>query len=512
MKSQDDSSPQHLAELPTSSAFKTLEVLLHSLDQNFSKPVGALLNDSIHLSASQRLLVTNINESVERMALMLKNTLRQRAAEEGGNFSKAAEDVVERVQVEKVLRALAMTTSSQESSAFFNYCVQSLAELYGCAYAFIGLIMPSGDDVETLAVWAGDGLAENFEYNLEGTPCADIINYKKELIPTNAAKLYPEDELLVHMNVDSYFGAPILSADSGVIGLVSVMDTKPMVLSEWVAPVLGVFASRLALEIQRKTAVDELRHANETLEQRVEERTRELENANKELQAFSYTVSHDLRAPVRAINSFVDIVFEDFGDELAAECRDHLGRVQRAGRKLDGLIDDILKLSQVSAAQLLFKRIDITAMASEILDALAENNPDRNVSMSVQSGMTGWGDKGLTGIVLQNLIGNAWKYSSGAENASICVDSIVRDGVTIFRVQDNGIGFDMAYVKNVFKPFQRLHTEETFKGNGIGLATTQRIIHRHGGDIWANSEEGKGAIFCFTLGCQAPIRRKHQTD
>lgn len=505
-----DSTPQLTSdEINDRSAHKVLELLLYNLDQNVMHSVDALLKSAESLDAEHRIQVTNLKEAIGRMDLLLKSALKTRSKISEGDLSLTDPDVVERIQVEQVLRALATTTSSKDIDEFFKYCVQTLARLYGCKFAFVGLLKENKQQVITQAVWAGDGFAENFEYDLEGTPCQEIINLEKELIPTNASKLYADDELLVSMNIDSYFGAPIITKEKGVIGLISVMDVKPMELNEWTSPVLGVFASRLALELDRKMAIDDLFSLNESLEHRIQERTQELEASNRELAAFSYSVSHDLRAPVRTINAFMEMFYEDFGEQIPKEAFDTLDRIKRSGKKLDKLIEDMLGLAKVSSADMLRQKIDISALVDYEAQLLREQDPDRQVDINVEPGLEVWGDKGLIEILLHNLLGNAWKYTAKTSNATITVGQQVDNtGKPIYFVRDNGVGFDMKYADKLFNPFQRLHTEDEFEGSGVGLATSLRVVNRHSGKIWAESEAGKGATFYFTLGDAIPIKRK----
>jgi len=496
-------------EINERSAHKVLELLLYNLTQNVSGSINSIIKSSNVLDSDMRLQVTNLKEALNRMELLLKAALKSKANIGEGDLSTADPGVIERIQVEKVLRTLATTTSTQDSEEFFKYCVKTLAQLYGCQFAFIGLLTDSGASVKTQAVWAGEGYADNFEYELEGTPCAEIINMEKELIPTNASQLYADDELLVSMNIDSYFGAPILTKEHGVIGLVSVMDVKPMELSEWTAPVLGVFASRLAIELQRKRAVDELQQLNTTLEERITERTRDLEASNRELAAFSYSVSHDLRAPVRTINSFMNILFEDFGEQFSAGAVDYLQRIKRAGNKLDHLIEDLLELSRVTRTEMLRRRVDISKIVAEEIQILKEMNPERKIEIQIADDLESWGDEGLIKILFQNLLSNAWKYTAQNKNPIIEIGRINKNVSNSFYVKDNGIGFDMKYSDQLFQPFQRLHTDEEFEGNGVGLATIMRIINRHGGEIRPESEVGKGTTFYFTLGESVPIKNQN---
>ncbi len=487
-------------EINDRAAHKVLELLLYNLHQNVGTSINSLVKSSNKLDSGMRLQLTNLKESLSRMELLINDALKDNNKIGSGDFSNIDSDVVERIQVEKVLRTLATTTSAQDSEEFFNYCVTTLAQLYGCQYAFIGLLNENRTEVETQAVWAIDGYANNFTYDLKGTPCAEIINLEKELIPTNASQLYADDELLVSMNIDSYFGAPIITKESGVIGLVSVMDTGPMELNAWTAPVLGVFASRLAIEIQRKVAEQDLHNLNVTLERRIKERTRDLELSNQELNAFCYSVSHDLRAPVRTINSFVDIIFEDFEAQFPKEAQDYLDRIKRAGKKLDHLIDDLLQLSRVSRVEMSRRHVDISKLVNEEVQSLKDNHAQKNIEVEIAPGLETWGDEGLIKILYQNLLSNAWKYTARTDNPVLRIGVKEKNQEKIFYVSDNGVGFDMRYAHKLFAPFQRLHADEEFEGNGVGLATIKRIVNRHGGDIWPESEVGKGTTFYFTFG------------
>lgn len=225
-----------------------------------------------------------------------------------------------------------------------------------------------------------------------------------------------------------------------------------------------------------------------------------LATVNRELEAFSYSVSHDLRAPLRAIDGFSQALQEDLGDSLDEMGRSHLRRVRRAAQHMGTLIDDLIKLARVSRAELSVADVDLSGMAEEVLAALAEAEPDRSVVATVQPGMRARGDARLLRVAIENLLGNAWKFSAGRDPAHIAFgrrdDS---EGTTVYYVSDDGAGFDMAYAGKLFGAFQRLHDTGEFPGTGIGLATVQRIVHRHGGTIWADAEPGAGATFRFTI-------------
>lgn len=237
---------------------------------------------------------------------------------------------------------------------------------------------------------------------------------------------------------------------------------------------------------------------NAGLEQRVMERTAELEAAIREQETFSYSVSHDLRAPLRHINSFSAIVLEECGSQLPGEAQAYLARIRSATRRMGDFIDHLLELSRLSRAELVRESVDLSRLVAETLAMLQETEPHRRVELRIQEGTKAHGDRNLLGQLLENLLGNAWKYSSERALAVIEFGTGTVDGQEHFFVRDNGAGFDMAYSGKLFEVFQRLHGAE-FEGAGIGLATAQRIVKRHGGTIWAEAEVDKGATFYFTL-------------
>ena len=227
--------------------------------------------------------------------------------------------------------------------------------------------------------------------------------------------------------------------------------------------------------------------------------TAELEAVNRELEAFSYAVSHDLRAPLRSIDGFSQALLEDYGDTLDASGQDYLRRVRAATQRMGELIDDLLELARVTRAELRREAVDLSGLARGIVEHLREAGPGRQVEFVVAGGLASEGDPRLLRIVLENLLGNAWKFTSRRPNARIEFGSVERDGERVYFVRDNGVGFDMAYAQKLFGAFQRLHTSAEFPGTGVGLATVQRIIHRHGGRIWAEAQPEAGATFSFTL-------------
>ncbi|HEB73083.1 MAG TPA: HAMP domain-containing protein [Nitrospirae bacterium] len=250
---------------------------------------------------------------------------------------------------------------------------------------------------------------------------------------------------------------------------------------------------------ERKKAEEELAKHRDHLEELVQERTNELSSVNKELEAFAYSVSHDLRAPLRGIDGFSKALLEDYADKVDDTGKDYLSRVSAATLKMSQLIDDLLTLSRVTRSEVTAEPVDLSALAHDVADDLRKEQPERMVKISIEKDLVAQGDKRLLRVVLYNLMSNSWKFTWKRLDASIEIGAARRDGKIVYFVRDNGVGFDMKYVGKLFGAFQRLHTLSEFPGTGIGLAIVQRIIHRHGGRVWAEAEVDKGAVFYLTL-------------
>jgi len=247
-----------------------------------------------------------------------------------------------------------------------------------------------------------------------------------------------------------------------------------------------------------RAANEELRRLNESLRKQKEA----VESVNRELESFSYSVSHDLRAPLRGIDGFSQILLEDFSDVLGEEGTEHLLHVREATAHMAHLIDDLLGLARVTQTDIHPVQVDLSALVHRIAERLQASSPGRQVHFRIMEGVVGNGDPGLLAIVLENLLGNAWKFTSKRDHAEIAFGREDRDGTPTYYVRDNGAGFNMANARKLFGAFQRFHAASQFEGTGIGLATVQRIIHRHEGRVWAEAEVDAGATFFFTLGEQ----------
>jgi light-regulated signal transduction histidine kinase (bacteriophytochrome) len=254
--------------------------------------------------------------------------------------------------------------------------------------------------------------------------------------------------------------------------------------------------------------IPELRRLLEQLRSRSEE----LAAANRELEAFSYSVAHDLRNPLLILKGFTNILIENYAGRLEAEGRDYLARIVGSAERMNAIIDDILALSRISRQETTLADLDLSDMARQTMQELRKGQPERAVDVSIQTGLTVRADARLISVALGNLPGNAWKYTGKAERPRIEFGALRQGEQTVYFVKDNGAGFDMARAERLFRPFQRLHSDKEFAGTGVGLAIVERAISRHGGRVWAQSEPGKGSTFFFTLEKAIPIREDDVCD
>jgi signal transduction histidine kinase len=290
-----------------------------------------------------------------------------------------------------------------------------------------------------------------------------------------------------------------------------VLSVNGTMLSWWQSPSLIRLPFLFTTAAFYGYLIDRTRHerrrvreqAFADLERLVAQRTAELTATNHELSTFAYSVSHDLRAPLRAIDAFSQALLEDYGDVLDAQGQDYLRRVRVNTGRMGQLIDDLLQLSRLTRSELHIEPIDLSAIARTIASDLQRLQPQRAVTFSIEPAVVTRGDPRLVGVLMENLLGNAWKYTSRHPTARITFATRHEGNERIYFVRDDGAGFDLAYADKLFSPFQRLHTSDEFEGAGIGLATAQRVVRRHNGRIWADAAPEQGATFFFTLGTES---------
>ncbi|MCL5035183.1 MAG: GAF domain-containing protein [Bacteroidetes bacterium] len=430
------------------------------------------------------------------------------------HFIAIKQDITERKQVEEITkleeaRLRSVLKISQHPSAPMRELLDlALDEAIALSGSKFGYLYYYDEDTKefTLHSWSKDVMKEctirepQTIYQLEKTGLwGEAVRQRRAIVvndfgvPHPLKKGYPEG----HANLFRYFTIPVFS--EGRIVAVVGMANKPTDYTDADVNQLTFMMDSVWRIIERKLAEEEIRRLNEELEKRVTERTAQLETTNKELEAFSYSVSHDLRAPLRGIDGFSNLLLKGYAGKLDRQGKDYLERVRNATQQMGQLIDELLKLSRIARVEMRREKVNLSVIAASIADELRSTNPDRSVEFMIQENLIEEGDPHLLEIALQNLLGNAWKYSRNKQTATIEFGTLMRDNAKVYFVRDNGAGFDMRYVNKLFGAFQRLHSMTEFEGTGIGLATVLRIIHRHGGNIWAEAELNKGATFYFTL-------------
>ena len=266
------------------------------------------------------------------------------------------------------------------------------------------------------------------------------------------------------------------------------------------APVVpAILRAKVAVFVELYRAQQELRRYRTRLEMLVEERTTALTSINRELEAFSYSVSHDLREPLLAFDGLSQTLLDDYGDRLDTKAKDYLKRMRRASQRMTSVFDGLQTLFRLTSGEIHRERLDVTELVQELVEEIKAENRDRKVEVQIAKGMTASGDQRLIRILLVNLLNNAWKFTSTKTSAKVAVGTETVDGESRIFVRDNGVGFDMIYAHRLFGAFQRLHSQSEFAGAGIGLATARRIVNRHGGRIWAEGAVGEGATFYFVI-------------
>jgi signal transduction histidine kinase len=414
-----------------------------------------------------------------------------------------AEELRIRLDQQAVIAELGLTAlSGTDLQDLMDRAVRQVADTLAVEYCKVLELMPGGEE---LLLTAGVGWRSGLVG--KATVGSDLNSQAGFTLKTK------EPVIVQDFALETRFRGPPLLVEHGVKSGLSVMIHGP----GRVFGVLGAHtrslrhfsrhdvyfiqavANIVGEAVERKRGEQALKRAHDELEQRVAERTRKLSEVIKELESFSYAVSHDLRAPLRSIDGFARALQEDYGETLDEAGRSYLERIVRGGQRMGSLIDGLLDLSRINHVPISFEPVNLSEIAERISNELRERNPRRDVDVEIAESLTVIGDRRLLGIVLTNLLDNAWKYSRERNPARIELGAISENGETAYYVRDNGIGFDMKYAAKLFVPFQRLHAGEV-EGSGVGLATVKRIIHRHNGRLWAEGKPGEGSTFYFTIG------------
>jgi|RhiMethySRZTD1v2_1073278.scaffolds.fasta_scaffold27232_4 PAS domain S-box-containing protein len=424
-------------------------------------------------------------------------TERKRAAE-ALQYRHRLDDLIFRISNRFLL-------ARQDQASAVDETLADVGRFVAADRCYVSLLDEPGDTYSLAAEWCAEGIASKRAVRSR-MPTANLWKgiERDEIAYVTLSELPPESSdvrrVLEIASIQSSLRVSIRLEGRllGVLGLDSVRQEK-----RWpddVAVLLRVVADILGSSLARERAQAEIRRLNAELGERVRERTLQLEAINQELEAFSYSVSHDLRGPLRRIEGFSRILLMSHTDRLDEQGQGLLSRVRYSIQHMGRLIDDLLKLARVNQQTFVRGEIDLSAMSRDVLASLALGEPERYVECVVADGLAINADRGLMRVALENLIGNAWKFTGNEPRARIEIGAGEVDGETVYHVRDNGAGFDTAYAGNLFGAFQRLHTPEEFEGSGIGLATVRRIMTRHGGRIWADGAPGKGAVFYFTVG------------
>jgi len=447
------------------------------------------------------LFVLLVGLAVSTALFMIARAGRSARVAAVAQLDEAQEALARHNQRLRILHAIDRAIVAGDSpDAIAGATIQPLRELIDVPRAIVNMFDLAKGEVEWLAA-AGRrrthiGPGVRYSIRLMGDVEA-LAKGEPQIIDTHSLPAGPDKEALLASGVERYMAVPMI-AGGELIGAISFGGPPGPFPRDRVGIAMEV-ATQLAIVIMQARLRERVARQAQELELRVRARTKDLEAAIRELESFSYSVSHDLRAPLRSIDGFSQILLEEYHEKLDDDGKKHLARIRASAQRMGELIDDLLELARVSRAELRREPVSLSDIAHELVSELRNGERGRAVRCEIQDGLVAKADPRLMRVVLANLLGNAWKFTSKVPQASIAFGAEPRSGNSAYFVRDNGAGFDAAYIDKLFQPFQRLHGESEFPGTGIGLATVQRIVHRHGGRAWAEGSVNGGATFFFTL-------------
>lgn len=417
-----------------------------------------------------------------------------------------------RAQLEKSIFMTVPGLSGAAGLQFFEHMLGNLAGAMSCDGAALTRLLPDAPGRARVLAGVADGmLVPALDFDIATSPCQQLIALPTVLQVGPLTQLYPQaaliQDLLRGEDSATFIGHRLEGSKGQLLGMLCVVFKKPPERLDVLRSALRAFASRAAAEVERMDADQEVRRLNASLEEHVQQRTAQLKLANEELESFCYSVSHDLRTPLSAVDGFASLLEQALAkseEPLAERQRHYLRRIRAGMVQMGELIEALLQLARLARAPMTQTTVDLSQMAREILNCYHEREPSRLLDTEIEAGLMVRGDARLIRQLMENLLGNAWKFSGGRDVTHIRLTrAAVRDDAPdqpVFMIEDKGAGFNMAYAQKLFGPFQRLHSPSEFEGSGIGLATVQRIVQRHGGHVWGEGEPEQGARFYFSLG------------
>jgi PAS domain S-box-containing protein len=397
-------------------------------------------------------------------------------------------DISDRKHKEDILRNIALGVSAKTGEAFFQALVEYLTKALRVEYAFIGeLVQPDRDRVSMIVGYGNDRVLENSEYALADTPCEHVINRQFYVCADRVQQQFPLDLLLVDFQAQSYLGVVLLDSAGQALGLISVLSCQPLLETQVMTEILTIFAARVAAELERQQA-----------ELTLQLQKQELARSNEELQQFAYVASHDLQEPLRMITSYLELLEHRYQGQLDAKADTFIAYAVDGATRMQALINDLLSYSRVGRRGQQFQSVDCDQILQTVLIDLQVAIDQSQAKISADTLPQVQADPVQMSQLFQNLISNAIKFRR-QEPPQVYISLQPTDGKWLFSVRDNGIGIEKKYSDRIFIIFQRLHSKTEYPGTGIGLAVCKKIVERHGGNIWVESQPGRGSTFYFTL-------------